>query len=198
MSFHSSNFNSTRLELDFTKEVVNEMLHNQRILEAKIDEQATVLEQQSDLINRLFENMSEKMKEKDKEINCIRETVYQLISGLFCQTNQHKIINTHCNMLYGCPDNQKINTCREDIWPTTRLGNNHEKRLNDIQNVLNGMMEYTCVKNNNYTDYYSDDDEDEADFDDVPKNICLEPKGCLIPENKQTKIWFNDSFYGAY
>jgi hypothetical protein len=74
------------------------------------------------------EEPSAKMDELEKKIDNVENVVYQLLGGLFNQTTQSNIIDSHLCDLRGTRFlGAGIN--EESIWPTTRQGDQNEEEI---------------------------------------------------------------------
>jgi hypothetical protein len=68
----------------------------------------------------------------EKKIDCIQETVYQLIGGLFNHKKQSEHLEFYVDVLHcGKPKNKitKKNTSKWTHWPTTKQGYDNEERI---------------------------------------------------------------------
>jgi hypothetical protein len=68
-----------------------------------------------------------KIDSLEKKLNGVDEVIYQLIGGLFNQSTQSDMIESHLCCLRG---NEYLGKIDEDaIWPTTRQGDKHEEEI---------------------------------------------------------------------
>jgi hypothetical protein len=114
----------------------SQIVQNCRYLENKVEEQALKLEEQAADIRALNEKLSG-----------VHTVVYQLLGGLFCQKSQAQVMSDHIDYLYpesssgssrrrfGEPDDNKWT-----IWPTTRQGDDCERRIADLEHDLNAAI----------------------------------------------------------
>jgi hypothetical protein len=68
-----------------------------------------------------------KIDSLEKKLDGVENVVYQLLGGLFNQSTQSDIIDSHLCCLRGNEYSGKID--EETIWPTTRQGDQHEKEI---------------------------------------------------------------------
>ena len=72
-----------------------------------------------------------------------KDAICQLYGGLYNPANQKRILNEHLNTLIGAPMDEEsdddISDDDEDIWPTTRQGDEHERRLRETEEKLQQM-----------------------------------------------------------
>jgi hypothetical protein len=96
--------------------------------------------------------LEEKIEVQENQIKKLEETIEglknvttQLIGGLFNQWNQEKVIYSHMNELglnnINDSGNQKINSSKWDIWPTTRQGDENENKINNLDKQMKFVME---------------------------------------------------------
>jgi hypothetical protein len=85
--------------------------------------------------------LERKVTELSEQLECTRNVIYQLIGGLFNQKTQSGIIDMHNDSLF--PEcEQKFNyDMKESIWPTTRQGDELEKKVQNQENVINQQAE---------------------------------------------------------
>lgn len=96
-----------------------------------------VVENGRHLENLITEQAAEIKNLKDT-VNSLRQTVYQLLGGLFCQTKQEGIMNTHLKNI-GFIDNVsnlENNTHPSGIWPTTRQGDENRARIEKLEETI--------------------------------------------------------------
>jgi len=101
-------------------------------------------------------NLNQEVKELEQQVKRNRDAVYQLIGGLFNQRTQSDVIDLHLAHLCGYPipdvDEEKLS-----IWPTTRQGDDCERRIATLEEILNIQQnKEECLEN-----ISDEDDEDE-------------------------------------
>lgn len=97
----------------------------------------------------LIEKQEQKIKQQDKDFNelwtkveDLHTVVYQLIGGLYCQKTQVGEINRNLELLGFIKDGRnKIDEHRWTFWPTTRQGDENERRLDELEKVVNKMVD---------------------------------------------------------
>lgn len=109
---------------------IHQVVENGRHLENIIYEQ-----------NKKIRELEEKLRAQHQSINNIHQVVYQLVGGLFCHENQGNILNYHLDILFGNSNNNINNNNPNNIWgfyPTTRQGDDCEKRLDALEQAIFG------------------------------------------------------------
>jgi len=95
-----------------------QIVENCRFLEKKVEEQA------------------ETIKELEKKVEGIHNVVFNLLGGLFNQTTQSLTLEEHLDHLFPnsiskCSEYK--NTSEWGFWPTTRQGDNNERRIEELE-----------------------------------------------------------------
>jgi hypothetical protein len=78
----------------------------------------------------------EQLEKKTENMSCV---IYQLLGGLFHQEKQEKVLGILVDILHGENEEYWSNANENDtesIWPTTRQGDDHEKRIEMIERML--------------------------------------------------------------
>jgi len=73
--------------------------------------------------------LEKKVEELEKKIDRVFLTVYNLLGGLFNQESQSDIIDWHLDILFG----KECKPLEKEKLPTTRQGDNNEKRLKELE-----------------------------------------------------------------
>ena len=110
-----------------TKMNIHQIVDNCRYLEGIVEAQQKQIEAQQKQIEELTRITSR-----------VEGEVYQLFGGLFNQTTQRGTLNFHLAML-GVETNEDFrvpNTSKWDIWPTTRQGDENERRIEELEKKL--------------------------------------------------------------
>jgi uncharacterized coiled-coil protein SlyX len=80
----------------------------------------------------------ERLEKIEEKLEGVHEVVYQLVGGLYCQNEQSNSIDRHVNHLF--PNSKEAiiseDTSKWTIWPTTRQGDECERRLEALENKL--------------------------------------------------------------
>jgi hypothetical protein len=148
---------------------IHQVVDNGAFVEKMVYKQAQKIKEQKNTINEL----------KDK-VHIIQETIYELLTGLYCEKSQYKTLSRH---LYNLHIIDKYGN-KEDtnIWkqlPTTRQGDECENRLDFIEKYLKISNAYD-TKNGMYNENQENQDEcdksiendyvyNSYDYDDVSK-----------------------------
>jgi hypothetical protein len=83
-----------------------QIVDNCRFLERKVEMQQEKLEQQQEKLEQQQEKLEQQsatIKDLQKKVDGVRDVVYQLIGGLFSQTNQSQMVDIHLASLF--PEN---------------------------------------------------------------------------------------------
>jgi hypothetical protein len=108
-----------------------QIVSNCRILENKVKEQEKKIEEQAATIDEL-----------KQDLKGLQTVVQHLVRGLYCQDSQAQCINAHmCSMFegdkpYSRSRFQDPDTHPWDSWPTTRQGDECERRLEALEKQL--------------------------------------------------------------
>ena len=106
---------------------IHQVVENGRHLEGLIEAQAKTIQEQAEKIEAL-----------ERKLEGTHNVVYQLLGGLFHQRHQNGILSTHLDNLF-C---RKLGEYRNhdgskwDIWPTTRQGDECEKKISELEEKL--------------------------------------------------------------
>lgn len=116
--------------VQYTMMNIHQVVENGRHLENLIEKQ-----------NDEIKNLREIVDKQSKTIKGIHGCVYQLVGGLFCQRTQQDMIETRLEDLgFGKYTGKRINTHPSGIWPTTRQGDECEKRIEELENTIREML----------------------------------------------------------
>lgn len=110
---------------------IHQVVENGRHLESIIEAQQKLIEEQQKQIDVLNDITYR-----------VRDEVYQFIGGLFNQTTQRDAINFHLEMLgIDIDESQKVKgNLKCNIWPTTRQGDEHDKRIEALENKITQLL----------------------------------------------------------
>jgi len=102
-------------------------------------------------LENLIEQQNEKIREQQatiqnltSEVEGIKNIIYQLVGGLFNEKTQGKIIDNHLSMIsmqvhkpYEEGDSNDLqDESKWSIWPTTRQGDDCEKRIEELERIV--------------------------------------------------------------
>jgi chromosome segregation ATPase len=69
-----------------------------------------------------------------------KNALFQLFGGLYNPNTQKRILKQHLNSLLGEDEDDEADNEEaeplEDIWPTTRQGDQHEEHFNDVEEKM--------------------------------------------------------------
>jgi uncharacterized coiled-coil protein SlyX len=115
----------------------SQIVSNCRALESKVAEQSAKIDEQSATIDEL-----------KQDLKGLQTVVQHLVRGLYCQDSQAQCINAHmCSMLesdkpYDRSRFENPDTHQWDSWPTTRQGDDSERRIESLERQLKELMEF--------------------------------------------------------
>ena len=116
---------------------IHQVVENGRHLEGLVEAQAKTIQEQAN-----------KLQELERKLQGTSNVVYQLLGGLFHQQDQFGIMSLYLDDLF-CRENDNTdyhNTSKWGILPTTRQGDDCEKKISDLE-------EKVKILNNEQDDY---------------------------------------------
>jgi hypothetical protein len=96
-------------------------------------------------LENLVEEQKNKIQELEEKMDNMDSVIKQLIGGLFCQSTQEGILDTHLGVLDGEDFSSKTlpeNTHNWSNWPTTRQGDECEKRITALEDCMQDMLQF--------------------------------------------------------
>ena len=87
-------------------------------------------------LENLVEEQKNKIQKLEEKMNNMDSVIKQLVGGLFCQSTQEGTLDTHLGVLDGEDFSSKQmpeNTHNWSHWPTTRQGDDCEKRISALE-----------------------------------------------------------------
>jgi hypothetical protein len=115
-------------------------------------------------LEKLLEDQQETIKNLEDRLERTQQTVYQLIGGLYNKSNQIKSIDEHISILYPeyYPEITSEDTSKWEMWPTTRQGDYCERRIENLEEKINTILQRFNFNNNStFKPDYDDELEDE-------------------------------------
>lgn len=108
---------------------IHQVVENGRHLENLIEEQGKKIQEQQEIIEKLSNKLGD-----------VQKVVYQLLGGLFDET-QGEILGQHLRILFSGQVKTKDTYEEQEeskwgIWPTTRQGYNCERRIEELERVV--------------------------------------------------------------
>lgn len=118
---------------------IHQVVENGRHLEGLVEAQAKTIQEQAERIEVL-----------ERKLEGTHNVVYQLIGGLFHQRDQDDILSTYLDNLFCRKIGQYSgNLSKWGIWPTTRQGDECEKKIADLEekftNLENDLTDYRVL-----------------------------------------------------
>jgi hypothetical protein len=98
-------------------------------------------------LENLVEEQKNKIQKLERKIDNMDSVIKQLVGGLFCQSTQERSLDTHLGVLDGEDFSSKTlpeNTHNWDSWPTTRQGDDCEKRIVDLERYMRDVTRDIC------------------------------------------------------
>lgn len=144
---------------------IHQIAESGRYLEDLITSQSEKLHKQSKELHDLKQSLAN----QEREIKGLKNVVYQLVGGLFCQQKQCETMNLHLNHL-GYPNEyfeNKKDTHRFDSWPTTRQGDENTKRIEVLEGIIHKMFDFkkSCYESDDEQQEPIEQKEDDTDSD---------------------------------
>ena len=150
-----------------------------KYLEFKVSEQADELS---------------KLKLQMKHTNTVIE---QLIGGLFCQTTQSSVIETHLSHLHGVEVADNITETEESINPTTRQGYQNAEKIETLELQNKKMSEILWNLTGKEVFVYEPIKESHSDCDSVSTHSSMPSLICDIDYNSTVQDQLH-SMYSLY
>lgn len=102
-------------------------------------------------LENLVEEQAKKIRNLEEKIENMDSVIRQFIGGLFCHDSQKGIAETHRDVLDGNAfviKSRPENTHKWDCFPTTRQGDETEKRVEILEKIMFEMQVDSLKKNN--------------------------------------------------
>ena len=91
-------------------------------------------------LEKVIEDQAKKIKELDDKLDRTNVVVYQLLWGLFCCKEQKDILQRHIDILQGKESLVQLqDTSKWTVYPTTRQGDECERRLKTLEENLQNL-----------------------------------------------------------
>ena len=98
-------------------------------------------------LENLVEEQKNKIQKLEEKIDNMDSVIKQLVGGLFCQSTQERSLDTYLGVLDGEDFSLKTlpeNTHNWGSWPTTRQGDDSEKRISDLERYMRDVTGDIC------------------------------------------------------
>ncbi len=98
-------------------------------------------------LEKLLEEQNNKIKKLEEKMDNMDSVIKQLVGGLFCQSTQERSLDTHLGVLDGEDFSSKQmleNTHNWSHWPTTRQGDDCEKRISELEVYMRDVTRDIC------------------------------------------------------
>jgi predicted ArsR family transcriptional regulator len=116
-----------------------QIVQNCRYLEKKVEQQAAQLEEQASQI----EDQAADIRALTEKLSGVHTVLYQLVGGLYCQKSQSQTMNDQLEFLFPESSRSRFeepDDSKWDIWPTTRQGDDCERRIADLEHDLDAAI----------------------------------------------------------
>jgi hypothetical protein len=109
------------------------------------DEKAKTLreiEEQTNANTEAIEDLKRELAATKTEMKDIKESVYQLLGGLYNPETQEKVLDHAISVLFSEEvDVPKEEYNDESIWPTTRQGDKNEARIQKLEETMDVLVD---------------------------------------------------------
>ncbi len=97
-------------------------------------------------LENLIEEQSETIKKLENKLEGLHNVVYQLVGGLFNHKTQAGIMANHLHHIMGFNNCSSLDkdTSKWDISPTTRQGDENERRIESLEQTVRDMLNFDC------------------------------------------------------
>jgi len=98
-------------------------------------------------LEKLVEEQKNKIQKLEEKMDNMDSVIKQLVGGLFCQSTQEGVLDTHLGVLDGEDLSSKTlpeNTHNWSHWPTTRQGDECEKRISELEVCMRDVTQDIC------------------------------------------------------
>jgi hypothetical protein len=98
-------------------------------------------------LEKLLEEQNNKIQELEGKIDNMNIVITQFIGGLFCQRTQEGALESHLRVLHGDAFSSKPlpeDTHNWSHWPTTRQGDECEKRISELEVYMRDVTRDIC------------------------------------------------------
>jgi hypothetical protein len=97
-------------------------------------------------LEKKVQDQDETIKKLEEKLEAVHQVVYQLVGGLFNHATQARILDEHVNMMfpnarYHC-DKELEDTHKWTHWPTTRQGDECERRIEALEQQIQSMTNF--------------------------------------------------------
>ena len=114
-------------------------------------------------LENLVEEQKNKIQKLEEKIDNMDSVIKQLIGGLFCQSTQEGILDTHLEVLDGADLSSKTlpeNTHKWTHWPTTRQGDECEKKISALEDYLRDITRFEYPRQLGITPRFNCEEQD--------------------------------------
>jgi hypothetical protein len=98
-------------------------------------------------LEKLLEEQNNKIQKLEEKIDNMDSVITQFIGGLFCQRTQEGALESHLRVLHGDAFSSKPlpkDTHNWSHWPTTRQGDDCEKRISELEVYMRDITRDIC------------------------------------------------------
>jgi exonuclease VII large subunit len=127
----------------FIDEKMREQDETIKELKNKNQQLESVVYNLQEQIHQLMEDKNkERIDKVEKDLTNAKEVIYQIIGGIFNSKTQQNNRDLHTEILYSTDMNIDLEQLkRENMWPTTRQGDENQERIQRIEEKLNYLLQ---------------------------------------------------------
>ena len=114
-------------------------------------------------LENLVEEQKNKIQKLEEKIDNMDSVIKQLVGGLFCQSTQEGALDTHMGVLDGEDLSSKPlpeNTHKWTHWPTTRQGDECEKKISALEDYLRDITRFEYPRQLGITPRFNCEEQD--------------------------------------
>ena len=114
-------------------------------------------------LENLVEEQKNKIQKLEEKLDNMDSVIKQLVGGLFCQSTQEGILDTHLGVLDGEDFSSKSlpeNTHKWTHWPTTRQGDECEKKISELEDYLRDVTRFEYPRQLGVTPRFNCEEQD--------------------------------------
>ena len=114
-------------------------------------------------LETLVEEQKNKIQKLEEKINNMDQVIYQFVGGLFCQRTQEGVLENYLRVLDG--EGFSLKPLPEDThkwthWPTTRQGDECEKRISALENYMRDITRFEYPRQLGITPRFNCEEQD--------------------------------------
>ena len=100
------------------------------------------IEEQTNANTEAIKDLKRELEAAKTEMKDIKESVYQLLGGLYNHKTQEKVLDQAVSVLFSEEvDDKNEEHNDESIWPTTRQGDENEARIKKLEETMDVLVD---------------------------------------------------------